>query len=188
MLESKKMLAEVEIMSGRREGPEGCWREGLCFTVCSLNILVIRSHFAIRPHLSTLEFGIKVFLLNVTICSCLPQPHYFQEAVFQVIHSYPLQAAEYCPVYGLPQETLVKGILHYSPVIHPEPRKREKQQWHLSTLGSSHQPPLNCCLVAKLCPTLLLPHEPQPTSLLCPWNFPARILDWLAISFSREFS
>ena len=31
ILESKKMLAEVEIMSGRREGPEGCWREGLCF-------------------------------------------------------------------------------------------------------------------------------------------------------------
>ena len=31
MFESKKMLAEVEIMSGRREGPEGCWREGLCF-------------------------------------------------------------------------------------------------------------------------------------------------------------
>ena len=28
------------------------------------------------------------------------------------------------------------------------------------------------CLVAKLCPTLLRPHGLQPTSLLCPWDFP----------------
>ena len=28
-----------------------------------------------------------------------------------------------------------------------------------------------CCLVAKLCPTLLRPHGLQPIRLLCPWNF-----------------
>ena len=28
------------------------------------------------------------------------------------------------------------------------------------------------CLVDKPCPTLLQPHGPQPTKLLCPWNFP----------------
>ena len=29
-----------------------------------------------------------------------------------------------------------------------------------------------CCLVAKSCPTPLQPHELQPSSLLCPWDFP----------------
>ena len=28
-----------------------------------------------------------------------------------------------------------------------------------------------CCLVTKLCPTLLRPHCLQPTKLLCPWGF-----------------
>ena len=31
-----------------------------------------------------------------------------------------------------------------------------------------------CCLVAKLCPTLLQPHELQPTRLFCSWNFPSK--------------
>ena len=32
------------------------------------------------------------------------------------------------------------------------------------------------------------PYELQPASLLCPWSFPARILEWVAISFSRGSS
>ena len=32
------------------------------------------------------------------------------------------------------------------------------------------------------------PHGLQPASLLCPWNFPARILEWVASSFSRGSS
>ena len=31
-----------------------------------------------------------------------------------------------------------------------------------------------CCLVAKLCQTLLRPHGLQPTRLLCPWDFPGK--------------
>ena len=31
-----------------------------------------------------------------------------------------------------------------------------------------------CCLVAKLCLTLLGPQGLQPTRLLCPWDFPGK--------------
>ena len=31
-----------------------------------------------------------------------------------------------------------------------------------------------CCLIAQLCPTLLQPHELQPTGLLCSWDFPGK--------------
>ena len=31
-----------------------------------------------------------------------------------------------------------------------------------------------CCLVFKLCLTLLRPHRLQPTRLLCPWDFPGK--------------
>ena len=33
-----------------------------------------------------------------------------------------------------------------------------------------------CCLVAESCPALLRPCGLQPARLLCPWDFPARIL------------
>ena len=46
-----------------------------------------------------------------------------------------------------------------------------------------------CCLVAKLCPTLLWPHGlySLPGSSVH-GIFQARILEWIAISFSRESS
>ena len=34
----------------------------------------------------------------------------------------------------------------------------------------------------------LWPHGLQPTRLLCPWDYPARILEWVAISSSRGSS
>ena len=34
----------------------------------------------------------------------------------------------------------------------------------------------------------LQPHGLQPTRLLCPWDFPARVLEWVAIFFSRGSS
>ena len=45
----------------------------------------------------------------------------------------------------------------------------------------------NCsCLVAKSCLTLLQPHGLSSATLLCPLGFfQARILDWVAFSFSR---
>ena len=40
-------------------------------------------------------------------------------------------------------------------------------------------------LLAQSCLTLCKPRGLQPTRLLCPWNFPVRILEWVAISFSK---
>ena len=40
-------------------------------------------------------------------------------------------------------------------------------------------------LVSKSCPTLLQLHGWYLTSLHCPWDFQARILEWVAISFSK---
>ena len=34
----------------------------------------------------------------------------------------------------------------------------------------------------------LQPHELQPTRLHCPWNFPGKILEWVAMAFSRGSS
>ena len=33
---------------------------------------------------------------------------------------------------------------------------------------------LFCCLVTKLCPTLLQPHQLQPARVLCSWDFPEK--------------
>ena len=41
-----------------------------------------------------------------------------------------------------------------------------------------------CYLVTKSCLTLCDPMTVEPTRLLCPWDFPARILEWVAISSS----
>ena len=41
-------------------------------------------------------------------------------------------------------------------------------------------------LVAQPCLTLCNPM--QPSRPFCPWNFPARILEWVAISFTRGSS
>ena len=45
-----------------------------------------------------------------------------------------------------------------------------------------------CCLVAKLCLTLLSPHGLWPTRLLFPWYFQATIWKWVAICFSGRSS
>ena len=41
---------------------------------------------------------------------------------------------------------------------------------------------------AAACLTLLQHYGLQPTTLLCSWDFPARIMEWTAISFSRGSS
>ena len=41
------------------------------------------------------------------------------------------------------------------------------------------------CSIASVLPTSLWPYGLQPTRLLCPWDLQARILEWVAISFSR---
>ena len=45
-----------------------------------------------------------------------------------------------------------------------------------------------CFLITKSCLTLLRSHRLQHARLLCPWYFPARILEWFAISFFRRSS
>ena len=47
---------------------------------------------------------------------------------------------------------------------------------------------LCCCLVAKSCPTHLQPHGLKPTGSSVHGNSQERILEWVPISFSREFS
>ena len=42
-----------------------------------------------------------------------------------------------------------------------------------------------CCLIAKLCQTLLQPHELYPPSFSVHGISQARILKWVAISFYR---
>ena len=47
------------------------------------------------------------------------------------------------------------------------------------------QSKIPCCLVTKSCPTLLKPYRLQPSRLLCPWNFLAKMLEWITFSYSR---
>ena len=44
------------------------------------------------------------------------------------------------------------------------------------------------CLVAKSCQDSLKPHGLYPSWLLCLWDFPGKILEWVAISFSQGSS
>ena len=56
-------------------------------------------------------------------------------------------------------------------------------------LNTIHVLCFHCCLVAKLCPTLLWPPGLWPTRLLRPWEISqARVLEWVAISFFRASS
>ena len=43
-------------------------------------------------------------------------------------------------------------------------------------------------LVTKSCPTLCSPMDCKACQLLCPWDFPGKILEWVAISFSNRSS
>ena len=45
-----------------------------------------------------------------------------------------------------------------------------------------------CVLCRLVVSNSLQPRGQQPISLLCPWNFPGRILEWVAISFFRGSS
>ena len=40
-------------------------------------------------------------------------------------------------------------------------------------------------LVTKWCLTLLQLHGLEPARLLCPWDFPGKNMEWVAISFSK---
>ena len=45
-----------------------------------------------------------------------------------------------------------------------------------------------CCLVTKLCPTLLWSHGLLPARFLCPWDFPGKNSGMVSIAFSRRSS
>ena len=45
-----------------------------------------------------------------------------------------------------------------------------------------------CCLVTKSCLTLYRPHGLSSARLLCPWDFPDKNWEWVAISFCRGSS
>ena len=59
---------------------------------------------------------------------------------------------------------------HWSGLPFPSPiHESEKSKWSRSVMSDS-----------------LWPHRLQPTRLLNPWNFPARVLEWGAIAFSDD--
>ena len=61
---------------------------------------------------------------------------------------------------------------HWSGLPFPSPvHESEKWKWSHSVVSHSSRP-----------------HGLQPTRLLCPWDFPARVLEWGAIAFSEIFT
>ena len=75
-----------------------------------------------------------------------------------------------------------------------------RTQWkilHLAPTAKKHIPNkalllitniLHLCSVESDSLRLHELYHPPGSSLLCPWNFPGRILEWIAISFSRGSS
>ena len=62
----------------------------------------------------------------------------------------------------------------------------------MTVLGNFHAICIYVALELTKCACMLIhvqflrPHGLQPTRLLCPWDFPARILEWLATPSSRD--
>ena len=54
-----------------------------------------------------------------------------------------------------------------------QPQNNSLLSQSLQTSFKSRQSP-QCCLGAKLCPSLLQPHGLQPARLLCPWDSPGK--------------
>ena len=92
---------------------------------------------------------------------------------------------EICPSFS-PQTSCMLGFQSCSPqALYPDP--------HFTPSPRHHPKPFQhprdfCCLVTQSCLILLQPHGLKPARLLCPWDSPARILEWVAISSSRGSS
>ena len=63
-------------------------------------------------------------------------------------------------------------------------KNRDGQRSHEKMLNNTNY---CCCLLAKSCLTLW-PHGMQAARFPCPWEFQAKTLEWVAISFSRGSS
>ena len=74
-----------------------------------------------------------------------------------------------------------------SPLSCNHPSEKRSPLW--LSAGSAF-PALSTCVLspALVVPDSLRPHGLYPARLLCPWDSPARILEWLAISFCRRSS
>ena len=92
------------------------------------------------------------------------------------------------PMFGLKSKSTVYNLaifhfLHFPSIVQVTPTfEMMKKNFYIPLLF------LDCCLVAKLCPTLLWAHELYTARLLSPWDFQARILKRVAIFFSRGSS
>ena len=62
------------------------------------------------------------------------------------------------------------------------------QKYWFALMVFNIQHPCVCVCVCSVASTSLRPHGLWPTRLLYPWNFQARILERVAISYSRESS
>ena len=65
-------------------------------------------------------------------------------------------------------------VIHANNLESSEGRKKIKSIHHM----------LSCSVISDS----LQPHGLYPTRFLCPWDFPGRILEWVAISFSNGSS
>ena len=92
------------------------------------------------------------------------------------------------PCFGLKSKSTVYNLaifhlLHFPSIVQVTPTSEMmKKNFYTPLLF------LDCCLVAKLCPTLLWPHGLYTARFLSPWDFQARILERVAIFFSRGSS
>ena len=120
----------------------------------------------------------------------------------------PWTAAHQAPLsMGFSRQEYWSGLPFPSPNIQPTILKMDTQQGHncystgkeLCSIffnnlhGKRIWKRLNICITESLCCTsettlLIVTPWTVPARLLCPWNFPGRILEWVAISFSRGSS
>ena len=88
--------------------------------------------------------------------------------------------------------SLLAGGLHLTPfyfLIRSSPALQVASQMQHGHLGLSTQAPLCLCvLVAQSCPTLRDPVDCSPSGCCVHGLLQARILEWVAMSFSRGFS
>ena len=88
---------------------------------------------------------------------------------FLLLGIFPTQASNMCLLHLLHQQVDSSPLSH----LGSPPRviqDRGKQR------NLDHKVEYVYCLVTKSCLTFLLPHEPQPARLFCPWDFPGKTI------------
>ena len=143
-------------------------------------------------------------LIWLTWCQTLDQ-----DGVLGLNSSFPRCASHACPQEHIPfspqdkvhvghvgrELALVMMILFVSPSVSWQLLQGDTQEnniqvsfYFLHEVGLTFYIGGGCCLISKSCPTLMQPMDGNPPGSSVYGIFPARILEWLAISFSRVSS